>query len=406
MLYTFSPRFFIFYIHRWLNAANITPHGPDDGSGEPKHYCVDFSINLSFHLDCLVINFSLHVVGLQSIIYFHSVLLTNKIQIHSYTPIFHMDDIKMIRRYKDLLITSHSFKNRMTFQTNCIQENVIPTSISSVLRPSQHIFPDYIRLYLESSVREIKFSEAHTFERGTYIWLWGLELRRKQGMSHKKADQLRFEISKINNNHISKLRSKFISLCNKSCWKNLGWADLVNNISSSSLSPIETKAISFGLKFATGIKNHDMGKLINTNYKHHYSDFHKGFLQSIIATSDELTLPNRYITALKTLSSNHNIVISPSDKGGAIVIMDSTVYNQKLMDLLGDNSYEQISLQTITNDITDFNKSYRKLISNEDKSSSSLINYHPTIPKIYGLPKTHKPNIPKTYYFWHRICPS
>ena len=75
--------------------------------------------------------------------------------------------------------------------------------------------------------------------------------------------------------------------------------------------------------------------------------------------------------------------------------MDSTVYNQKLMDLLGDNNtYEQISLQTVSNNINDFNKSYRKLISNEDKSWSSLFNYHPIIPKIYGLPKTHRPDIP------------
>ena len=143
-----------------------------------------------------------------------------------------------------------------------------------------------------------------------------------------------------------------------------------------------------------------MGKIINTNYKHHDSDFDKRFLQGIITAStnchsDEPTLPKRYITALKSLSSNHNIVISPSDKGGGVVIMDSAVYNQKLMDLLDDdNTYEQISLQTITNNINNFNKSYKKLISNEDQSWSSLINYHPIIPKIYGLPKTHKPDIP------------
>ena len=45
-------------IHRWLNIANITPHVPDDGSVEPKRYSVDFSINLPFHLDYIVINFS------------------------------------------------------------------------------------------------------------------------------------------------------------------------------------------------------------------------------------------------------------------------------------------------------------------------------------------------------------
>ena len=39
-------------------------------------------------------------------------------------------------------------------------------------------------------------------------------------------------------------------------------------------------------------------------------------------------------------------------------------------------------------------KSYGKIISNGDKSWSSLIIYHPMIPEIYGLPKTHKPDIP------------
>ena len=54
--------------------------------------------------------------------------------------------------------------------------------------------------------------------------------------------------------------------------------------------------------------------------------------------------------------------------------MDSTVSNQKLMDLLGDNdTYEQISLQTVSNNINDLNKSYRKLISNMNKSWSLLI---------------------------------
>ena len=72
--------------------------------------------------------------------------------------------------------------------------------------------------------------------------------------------------------------------------------------------------------------------------------------------------------------------------------MESTVYNQKLMD--NNNTYEKISLQTVLNNINNFNKSYKKLISNEDKSWSSLINHHPIIPKICGLPKTHKPDIP------------
>ena len=87
--------------------------------------------------------------------------------------------------------------------------------------------------------------------------------------------------------------------------------------------------------------------------------------------------------------------ISLSDKGGGVVIMDSMVYNQKLMDLLDDNNTsEQISPQTVLYNINNYNKSYKKLISNETKSWSLLIYYHPIIPKINYLPKTDKPDIP------------
>ena len=51
--------------------------------------------------------------------------------------------------------------------------------MSSILRPSQHIFPDYIHLYLEISICDLKFSEAHTLKKARLI---GLELHRKQEM--------------------------------------------------------------------------------------------------------------------------------------------------------------------------------------------------------------------------------
>ena len=47
--------------------------------------------------------------------------------------------------------------------------------------------------------------------------------------------------------------------------------------------------------------------------------------------------------------------------------MDSSVYNQKLMDLLNDNNTEQISLQTILKNVNNFIMSYKKLVLKEDK---------------------------------------
>ena len=108
--------------------------------------------------------------------------------------------------------------------------------------------------------------------------------------------------------------------------------DLVINISRITLSIVETDALSFGLKFTSEIKNHKMEKLIDLYHRHHKSDFHRSFVQGIIVAStncqtDDPPLPKRYTAALKYLSSDHNITISPSDKGGGVVIMDSSVYN-------------------------------------------------------------------------------
>ena len=72
------------------------------------------------------------------------------------------------------------------------------------------------------------------------------------------------------------------------------------------------------------------------NYRHLDSDFHKGFVQGIIAAStccqtDEHILPRRYIAALKSLSSYNNIIILLFDKDGCVDIMDSIFFNQKLL---------------------------------------------------------------------------
>ena len=49
------------------------------------------------------------------------------------------------------------------------KRNIVPTSMSSILHPSQHIFLDYIRLYLETSIGDLTFSETQTCKKAIYI---------------------------------------------------------------------------------------------------------------------------------------------------------------------------------------------------------------------------------------------
>ena len=151
------------------------------------------------------------------------------------------------------------------------------------------------------------------------------------------------------------------------------------------------------------IRNWDPGRRYN-RYGHEKlpfcdSDFTKGFIQGIIyashTTVDEPSLPLRYLTALQQLSEKQYIHISPADKGGGILIQNLTDYNSKMENLLQDTTtYEPVSLKTL-NDATDlFTKNARKLLKNEDKKWTRVVNYHPKIPKMHGLPKTHKPRVP------------
>ncbi|CAJ0958839.1 unnamed protein product [Ranitomeya imitator] len=75
--------------------------------------------------------------------------------------------------------------------------------------------------------------------------------------------------------------------------------------------------------------------------------------------------------ALGSLKGNKSITIKPADKGGAIVVMDTSFYMTMVI------------------------KTYRERNVIDSKLSEFLLNLHPVIPVFYALPKIHK----------HLTCP-
>ena len=190
-------------------------------------------------------------------------------------------------------------------------------------------------------------------------------------------------------------------LCDNSSWRNLGRPEIINNLSTKRLTNYEQEALSFGLKFATGAQGrHALADTINANYKSSNSDFQNGFVQGILASSmtekDHLSLPRRYISALKRLSRDENVIITTSDKGGGIVILNQTDYDSKMNELLQDeHTYEETNQRTAIKEYEHFNKEIRRIFKKHDaKDWNPHIENNPKIPTIYGLPKTHKENIP------------
>ena len=94
--------------------------------------------------------------------------------------------------------------------------------------------------------------------------------------------------------------------------------------------------------------------------------------------------------ALKRLKNDNNIVILPADKARVTVVMDKTDYFGKMDALVNDKqTYEELrcdrtpALLTLKKtDAIDTQRYYRLRCS------------VPQPPKLYGLPKLHKPGIP------------
>lgn len=99
--------------------------------------------------------------------------------------------------------------------------------------------------------------------------------------------------------------------------------------------------------------------------------------------------------ALKELRTNTEIVILPADKGNATVIMKSEDYHAKMNNILKDPAYKLHS----NNPITYLEKTTKSKIAsselNEDLKKSLIPREKSSrFPKLYGLPKIHKKEIP------------
>ncbi|XP_047989338.1 uncharacterized protein LOC125228720 [Leguminivora glycinivorella] len=124
--------------------------------------------------------------------------------------------------------------------------------------------------------------------------------------------------------------------------------------------------------------------------------------QDVAVILRKATLPKSNVTteerlALKNLRANENILVLKADKGNATVVMDSTDYDDKIRLLLNDtNVYKPVSYDPtarVTRRIRAVIRDYRELF--QDDVFDRL--HRPRIvqsPKLYGLPKVHKANVP------------
>ena len=97
--------------------------------------------------------------------------------------------------------------------------------------------------------------------------------------------------------------------------------------------------------------------------------------------------------AIKDLNSNKDIIILPADKGNATVLMNTTDYKDKLNSLLDPGTYSTLQHDPTQKVLRKTNDLIKKS-SIPQETKQKLRNTEAEAPRLYGLPKIHKDNIP------------
>ena len=181
------------------------------------------------------------------------------------------------------------------------------------------------------------------------------------------------------------------------------------NISSRPLDKTETQVLSYGLKRSVTPKHIPTEAIVSSveavlSRQRELSESAKDNIRSRIAstiqssslTDSNLTKDERQ--ALKRMKTDENIVILPADKGRVTVVMDKTDYYDKMDTLVNDKqTYEELKRDPTPSLQRKLNS---KLLDLKKTDVIDIQRYNrlrcrvPQPPKLYGLPKLHKPNIP------------
>ena len=183
----------------------------------------------------------------------------------------------------------------------------------------------------------------------------------------------------------------------------------VRNISSRPLDKTETRVLSYGLKHSVTPKRIPTEAIVSSveavlSRQRDLSEPTKDNIRSRIAsTIQSASLHDSNLTkdeqqALKRLKNDKDIVILPADKGRVTVVMNKTDYHDKMDALVNDKqTYEELKRDPTP---TLQRKLNSKILTLKKTDAIDTQRYYrlrcsvPQPPKLYGLPKLHKPGFP------------
>ncbi|CAF94542.1 unnamed protein product [Tetraodon nigroviridis] len=339
---------------------------------------------------------------------------------------FGKDTLRLVRELEKTAKKLADFKNHLRFNLRCRQQKITPTClrIRSTVRGhrAQTLLQRTEKQLLNERIRQTHFT-IDTLEtkldqnRDRLSTLLPSEIMeevtklvaRTQSLQHTKVKER--QTQKFN-----KLQSKHT----RNQTKTFGWSGQqedstpepqrekwVRNLSNRELTITEKDLLSRGLNFAvtpeelpvvdlitateTAIRNN---KLPETEAEQIRLKVSAALANAKPPASNITALEKR---ALASLAKDKDITILPADKGRCTVVLNTTDYDSKILNLLGDsNTYEKLKrdpTSTYKKKVIDL---LQKLEKEQAINKPQYYRLYPgeATPCFYGLPKIHKEGTP------------
>ncbi|XP_076069970.1 uncharacterized protein LOC143041797 [Oratosquilla oratoria] len=199
------------------------------------------------------------------------------------------------------------------------------------------------------------------------------------------------------------LNRKLTQLIQNSDWTKNANPNFVVNLSDKELNSNVSCALGYGLKFAYSNNEYDFVDIAKSFCNlEKYSDLStedlnicKGIVYASLSKQVIPNCPNRFLKALRTLKEDNDLHVTRADKANAVVILNRVDYLSKMHDLLSDETtYVKLRNNPLNIVNTQFNKKMKLLLKGEDVLIKQFSSISPSLPYMYGLIKTHKPNNP------------
>ena len=115
-------------------------------------------------------------------------------------------------------------------------------------------------------------------------------------------------------------------------------------------------------------------------------------------TPEPCALKSDEMRALKELRNHPDIVVLKADKGNVTVVMNKQAYDNQILDLLNDTTtYEPLRIDPTNKTektVNQFVSGLRKKEKISVQDWFKLKSWDSRAPRLYGLPKIHKTNVP------------